>query len=96
MAYPVNLLRISTIGEPDLEDLGLDGLILRDTCQRGWVLFLNAAMAPSAWAWCFDRAESLRSPMPRSTRLSVCGKTETRNSSHSHWPRSAIRQRTTP
>ena len=34
--------------------------------------------------------------MPRSTRLSVCGETEIWNSSHSHWPRSVIRQRTTP
>lgn len=48
-------------------------------------------MACGAWAWCFGRAESLRRPMARSTRLKVCLETETRNSSHSHWPRSHIR-----
>jgi hypothetical protein len=34
--------------------------------------------------------------MARSSRLSVCLETETRNSSHSHWHRSTRRQRTTP
>jgi hypothetical protein len=34
--------------------------------------------------------------MARSSRLSVCLETDTRNSSHSHWQRSISRQRTTP
>ena len=84
------------VGEPDFPRIEADFLVLRDACQRGGKVFLKAAMAPSAWAWCFGRADSLRSPMPRRVRLSVCGETETRNSSHSPWPRSTSRQRTTP
>jgi hypothetical protein len=34
--------------------------------------------------------------MARSSRLSVCLATLTRNASHSHWHRSTSRQRTTP
>ncbi len=90
LAYP------GLIGEPNLESLGPDPLVPRDTCQRGGEVLLNAAMAPSAWAWCFGRAENLRRPISRRTWLSLCGETEIWNSSHNHWPRSVIRQRTTP
>jgi hypothetical protein len=48
------------VGEPDLYRVAADALLARDARQRGGEVFLNAAMAPSAWAWCFGRAESLR------------------------------------
>ena len=41
-------------------------------------------------------AESLQKPIVRSSRLSVCTETGTRNSSKTHWRRSTSRQRTTP
>ena len=39
LAYAVDLLRSSTIGEPDLKGLGLEARILRNACHRGWGLF---------------------------------------------------------
>jgi len=48
------------VGEPDLYRLEAEALLARDARQRGGEVFLNVSMAPSAWAWCFGRAESLR------------------------------------
>ena len=48
------------VGEPDLYRVAAEALFARDACQRGGEVFLNVSMAPSAWAWCFGRAESLR------------------------------------
>jgi hypothetical protein len=48
------------VGEPDLYRVEAEAPLARDACQRGGEVFLNASMAPIAWAWCFGRAESLR------------------------------------
>src|SRR5215213_4710815 len=48
------------VGEPDLYGVAVSALVLRDACQRGGEVFLNVSTAPSAWAWCRGRAESLR------------------------------------
>ena len=48
------------VGEPDLYRVEAEALPVRNACQRGGEVFLNVSMAPSAWAWCFGRAESLR------------------------------------
>ena len=37
-------------GEPDLYRVEADALLARDACQRGGKVFLNASMAPPAWA----------------------------------------------
>jgi hypothetical protein len=82
LAYP------GLVREPDFYRIEADALILGDACQRDGEVFSKASTAPSAWAWCLGRAESLRQFMARIWRLSVCTETETRNSSHSHCPRS--------
>ena len=56
----VLLAYTSFIGEPDFYLVEAEALLARDACQRGGEVFLNASMAPIAWAWCFGRAESLR------------------------------------
>ena len=38
------------ISEPDFQRIEADVLLLGDACQRRGKVFLNAAMAPSAWA----------------------------------------------
>ena len=38
------------VGEPDLYRVEADALLARDACQRGGKVFLNASMAPPAWA----------------------------------------------
>ena len=48
------------VGKPDLYRVAVEALLARDACQHGGEVFLNASTAPSAWAWCFGRAESLR------------------------------------
>src|SRR5918911_5661010 len=83
------------IGEPDLYGLAA-GLITRDRRQTGRKLFLKTATAASLLAWWRGRAESLREPRARTSRLIVCWEMEMRNSSKTHWTRSTRRQRTTP
>jgi hypothetical protein len=39
-----------TVGEPDFYLVEAEALLARDACQRGRKVFLNASMAPSAWA----------------------------------------------
>jgi hypothetical protein len=46
----VLLADASFVLEPDLYRVEADALIARDARQRGREVFLNAAMAPSAWA----------------------------------------------
>ena len=84
------------VGEPDFYGIAPEALCARDRVQAGGETFLKASIAPSACAWWRGRADSLRYPIARSSRLSVCLATLTWNSSHSHWQRSTIRQRTTP
>jgi hypothetical protein len=38
------------VGEPNLYRVEADALLARDACQRGGKVFLNASMAPPAWA----------------------------------------------
>jgi len=38
------------VGEPDLYRVAAEALLARDACQRGGEVFLNASMAPGAWA----------------------------------------------
>ena len=38
------------VGEPDLYRVEAEVLLARDACQRGGEVFLNASMAPIAWA----------------------------------------------
>jgi hypothetical protein len=38
------------VGEPDLYRVEADALLVRDACQRGGEVFLNASMASVAWA----------------------------------------------
>lgn len=46
----VLLADASLVGEPDLYRVVAKALLARDPCQRGGEVFLNASMAPSAWA----------------------------------------------
>src|SRR5438270_1613282 len=84
------------VAEPDLYVAARDALLVRDRVQTGGESFLKVSTAPSACAWWLGRADSLRYPMRRSSRLSVCLATITRRPSQSHWHRSITRQRTTP
>jgi len=72
------------------------GFVLRDLRQPRREAFLKVATASASWAWWRGRADSLRKPIARNSRLSVCVLIETRNSSWSHCIRSISRQRTTP
>ena len=67
-----------------------------DLVQAGGEVFLNASSASVSWAWWRGRADSLRNPMARNSRLSVCLLIDRRNSSNSHCAKSTRRQRTTP
>src|SRR5216684_359395 len=69
---------------------------LGDLIEALGEVFLNAARASASWAWCRGRADSLRKPRARNSRLSVCLLIEMRNSSKTHCARSISRQRTTP
>src|SRR3954469_19228688 len=44
--------------EPDFYVGDIDALLVRDACQQGREVFLNASMAPAAWAWWRGRADS--------------------------------------
>src|SRR5882724_2368515 len=66
--------------EPDFYRLACP-LVLRDLCQTGGEAFLKTATASASWAWWRGRADSLRKPMARNSRLSVCLLMETRKSS---------------
>jgi len=61
---------------------------LPDLCQHGGEVFSNPAIAPSAWAWWRGRADSLRRPGARNSRLGVCGLSVTSNVLCSHVTRS--------
>ena len=84
------------VGEPDLYAAGAGARRAPDRVQTRGETFLKASMAPVAWAWWRGRADSLRYPIRRSSRLSVCLDTDTWKSSDSHCTKSITRQRTTP
>src|SRR5260370_36958300 len=81
--------------EPDLYRLARR-VALGDLVEARGEVFLNAARASASWAWCRGRADSLRKPRARNSRLSVCLLIVIRNSSNTHCARSISRQRTTP
>jgi hypothetical protein len=74
----------SFISEPNFYIAAFDSLVARDFVQTGWEVFLKASIAPSAWAWWRGRADSLRYPIFRNSRLSVCLEMLTLCSSNSH------------
>ena len=60
------------VAEPDLYGAGHDTVLLRSFVQAGGESFLKSSMALAACAWWRGLAVSLRYPMARSSRLSVC------------------------
>ena len=62
----------SFVGEPHLYRAKLDPLLACDVRNGCRECFLKSSMAPRAWAWWRGRAESLRKPTSRSSRLKVC------------------------
>src|SRR6266850_1211457 len=91
----VLLANPSLVLEPDFYRLACR-VTLGDLVEAGGEVFLNASRASASWAWCWGRADSLRKPRARNSRLSVCLLIEIRNSSNTHCTRSINRQRTTP
>src|SRR5258708_20258425 len=79
--------------EPDLYRLARR-VALGDLVEAGGEVFLNAARASASWAWCRGRADSLRKPRARNSRLSVCFLIEMPNSSNTHCARSTNPQPT--
>src|SRR5713226_3609822 len=73
--------------KPDLYRLA-GRVALGDLGKALGEIFLNAASAAASWAWCRGRADSLRNPRARNSRLSVCLLIEMRNSSNTHCARS--------
>jgi hypothetical protein len=81
--------------EPDFY-LCAASMVGRNLVHEVGEAFLKSAAASSSCAWWRGRAESLRNPMRRNSRLSVCLEIETWNSSKTHCATSIRRQRTTP
>src|ERR1700747_252992 len=67
-----------------------------DARQTRGEAFLKSAMSSVFWPLWRGRAESLRKPRARISRLSDCLEMDKPNSSHTHCARSISRQRTTP
>src|SRR5260370_4711827 len=70
--------------KPDLYRLARC-VALGDLVEALGEVFLNAARASASWAWCRGRADSLRNPRARNSRLSVCLLIEMWNSSNTHF-----------
>jgi hypothetical protein len=77
----------SLVLKPDLYRLARR-VALGDLVEALGEVFLNAVRASPSWAWCRGRADSLRRPKARNSRLSVCLLIKTRNSSKTHCARS--------
>ena len=91
----VLLADTSLVLEPDFYPGCIEVLLTRDCLQARGEVFLKSSITPSTCAWWRGRAESLRYPRARSSRLSVCLAMVMRNSSNIHCARSISRQRTT-
>jgi hypothetical protein len=80
---------------PDFYDFARRPLC-RDFVEGDREFFLKVSNASASCAWWRGRADNLRNPMARSSRLSVCTLMDVRNSSNTHCAKSTSRHLTTP